>query len=64
MHIQIKKETKEKVKKSKLKLETLICPSMPVAAATSPIPPLGSLANSFAAYALRTLWKTYIYLFN
>lgn len=38
--------------------DTFICPSMPVAAATIPIPPLGSLALSFAAYALRTLSNT------
>jgi len=31
---------------------------MPVAAATIPLPPFGSLAKSFVAYALRTLWKT------
>jgi len=38
--------------------DTFICPSMPVAAATIPVPPFGSLAKSFVAYALRTLWKT------
>lgn len=32
---------------------TLICPSVPVAAATIPVPPLGNLANNFVAYALR-----------
>lgn len=32
---------------------------MPVAAATIPVPPLGSLAKSLVAYALRILEKTY-----
>lgn len=34
---------------------TLICPSVPVAAATIPAPPLGNLAYSFAAYAFKIL---------
>lgn len=41
--------------------DTFICPSIPVAAATIPVPPLGSLANSFVAYALRILWNTWWY---
>lgn len=36
----------------------LIWPSV-AAAATIPVPPLGNLAYSFVAYALRILWNTY-----
>lgn len=44
-----------KVYEKKFSVSTFICPSIPVAAATIPMPPLGSLAKSFVAYALRIL---------
>lgn len=53
----VRQRNKDSIKtyKSEIRLKTLICPSVPVAAATIPVPPLGNLANNFVAYALRIL---------
>jgi hypothetical protein len=48
-------KTRGKDKQLDIDYHTLICPSVPVAAATIPVPPFGNLAYSLPAYILSIL---------